>query len=82
MTEAMNAGEHGETRRRAGGGRAMAIGEAQTLAGELVQMRGGDLLGAVAAEIAPADVIAVDDDHVGLVLGLSGKEAEGGCEKG
>ncbi len=57
----------------------MAIGEAQALAGELVEMGSGDFGRAVATEVAIADVIAVDDDHIGLVLGCCREEAEGSC---
>ena len=62
-------------RGRAGRGRAIAGGEACALHGELIEIRGRDGLGAVAAEVAPADVIGVEQHDVRRAL-IRGKDRE------
>ena len=75
-------------RRRAGGGRAVARGEAGALRGKLIEIRGRDDLRAVAAEITPADIIGIEQDDVRRTLirredgehagqGNQGQEAHG-----
>ena len=52
-----------------GGGAGMGIGEAHAVGGEAVDVGGVHPLGAVAREVAVADVVGHDDQHVGALLG-------------
>ena len=69
--------------RRAGGGGAVAAGEALASGGEFVDVRGFKGGGAVAGEVAVAEIIGHDDDDVRFFSGeadLSETEEEGGDE--
>ena len=61
------AGQQRVARGRAGRGRRVGGGEAQALRGQPVHVRGLDPRGAVAAEVAVAEVVGQDEDDVGLV---------------
>ena len=52
-----------------GGGAGMGIGEAHAVGGEAVDVGGVHPFGAVAREVAVADVVGHDDQHVGALLG-------------
>ena len=71
-----SSGEDGGAGRGANAVGGVTLGEFHTLCSELVEVGGGDDLGAVGAEVAVADIVAVDDDDVGFF----GGEAEGGRE--
>ena len=59
-------------RRRADRVAGVGVGEAHALAGEAVDVRSEDLFLAVAAKVAPAEIIGEDEDDVGLgALGQS-----------
>lgn len=56
--------------------RDVEIGKAKPLGGHAIEMGCPDRRGAVAAEIAVAEVIGEDDDDVGPLGGLSGGDEE------
>jgi hypothetical protein len=64
------AGHQGAPGRRADGAPGIVLGEPHPFGGHLVEARGLELLLAVAAQVAPAQVVRVDEDDVGLLLGL------------
>ena len=77
------AGEQGEARGGAGGGTAVGVGEAEPFAGDAVEVRRFDRRRAVAAEIAVADVVGVDEDNVGAIgLGGDGSPRRHNCSRG
>jgi hypothetical protein len=49
----------------------MGIGKAHALASEPVQIGRLDLGRAVAAEVTPTDIVAEDDDDIGVVGGAA-----------
>ena len=64
----VTAGQEGVPCGRAGGGRAVPAGETQPACGQLIDVRGGDvfLLGSVAPDVPVSEIVAHDDDDVGL----------------
>jgi len=60
----MLAGQERTSRASADGGTCVSRGELQAFGGELVYVRGADLLLAVAAEVAITEVIGKDEDNV------------------
>ena len=67
LPESVLAGEHGITRRRASRRGRMGIGEAESFAGEAVDVRRADFGGAVAADVAVAQIVGVNQDDVGTI---------------
>ena len=62
-------GQQGDARRRAGRRAGVAVGEANALGGEPVDVR-GDVVGpAAAGEISPSEVVGEHEDDVGLAHG-------------
>ena len=65
----------------AGGSRHWAtgigLGKAHPFGGHAVDVRGGDILLAVATEIAVAHIVTHDIDDVGSLLGLGGEGGKG-----
>ena len=59
------AGHEAAARRRADGAAGVGLGEAHALGGQAVQVRREDVLLAVAAEVAVAEVVGQDEDDVG-----------------
>ena len=68
-TEGVFAREEPVAGGRRGGGTGMGIGEAHTVGGEAVDVGGVYPFGAVAREVAVADIVGHDDQHVGALLG-------------
>ena len=69
-------GEQGGTGGGADGLGDVETGEPRPFAGEAVEMRGANLGGAVAAEIAPAEVIRKDQNDIGRARWTGGGEGE------
>ena len=66
LTPVVSAGQQGVSAGGANTRRTVSIGEANTLAGELVQIGGGDFgFRILTGQIAVAHVVGVDDDDVG-----------------
>ncbi|OQC18699.1 MAG: hypothetical protein BWX70_03432 [Verrucomicrobia bacterium ADurb.Bin070] len=61
-------------------GGVVALGEAQAVAGEAVEMRRGDL-GTVAADIGEAEVVGQDHQNIGWTGGRGLRVAAGRCER-
>ena len=74
------AGENGCSGGRADGGIGVPVGEADAGCGEGVDVWGFDVAAKVAAEVAYALIVGVDDDEVGL-LSLRGRKWSG-CGEG
>ena len=55
----------------------MPISEAQSLPGHLVDKGSGDPGGPVDPHIAVTDIIAVDDNHIGLLRTLEQRDEQG-----
>lgn len=76
LAEGVGAGEEGESGGGAGGGGAIATGEAEAFGGEAVDIGCKDVGGAVAGDIAVAEVIGHDDDDIGSGAGVGLGEEE------
>ena len=63
----VKAGHEHAARRGADGRAGIGIGESHAVGGQAIEIRRFDLLLAVAAEVAVAEVIGQDEDDIGLL---------------
>ena len=76
LAKGVLAGEEGKARRRTGGGRTVAAREAQSGGGEAVDIRRCDFRGAVATDVAVAQIVRHDDDYVGWIVGRDSRRQQ------
>ena len=82
-TEGIGSGEEGIASWGAGGGRAVAAGELQTILGKAVDVRGLQVLGfrSVTPDVSIAQIVCHDNDHVGFLGQCSEREKHRKNEK-